>query len=153
MFNPARPFLLYAAFRRMEPILCWDLRGDVSRPVEIFSTLTPPIDGKTRRILTNQRLRFDVDYSGKWLAVGDEVSRPLVKESSHGVVDMTLPRIPRTHHIIRSAVFPSSTSLCRRRWIAVRIRPIQIQRRETRPSCSTTAIMVRAPPGVSLCVL
>ncbi|KAI0698794.1 WD40-repeat-containing domain protein [Earliella scabrosa] len=74
MFNPARPFLLYASFRRTEPIYCWDLRGDVSRPVEIYTTHahTPPISGKARKTSTNQRLRFDIDYSGKWLAVGDE---------------------------------------------------------------------------------
>ena len=77
MFNPARPFLLYASFRRTEPIYCWDLRGDVGRPVEIYTTHahTPPISGKARKTSTNQRLRFDIDYSGKWLAVGDEVSR------------------------------------------------------------------------------
>ncbi|TFK81326.1 WD40 repeat-like protein [Polyporus arcularius HHB13444] len=74
MFNPARPYLLYASFRRVEPIYCWDLRGDVTRPVEIFTTLSPtaPIGGKVRKTSTNQRLRFDIDYGGKWLAVGGE---------------------------------------------------------------------------------
>ena len=75
MFNPTRPYLLYASFRRLEPIYCWDLRGDVTRPVEVLTTLSPmgPISGKVRKTSTNQRLRFDIDYSGKWLAVGDEV--------------------------------------------------------------------------------
>ncbi|KAI0712713.1 WD40-repeat-containing domain protein [Cerioporus squamosus] len=74
MFNPARPYLLYASFRRVEPIYCWDLRGDVTRPIDIFTTLSPtaPIGGNVRRTSTNQRLRFDIDYGGKWLAVGDE---------------------------------------------------------------------------------
>ncbi|KAM5541025.1 hypothetical protein V8D89_005336 [Ganoderma adspersum] len=68
MFSPARPFLLFASFRRVDDIFCWDLRGDVSRPVEVFSThSTQPI-----RNLTNQRLRFDLDGGGNWLAVGDE---------------------------------------------------------------------------------
>ncbi|KAI1791381.1 hypothetical protein LXA43DRAFT_973080 [Ganoderma leucocontextum] len=68
MFNPARPFLLFASFRRVDEIYCWDLRGDVSRPVEVFSTHpTLPI-----RNLTNQRLRFDLDFGGNWLAVGEE---------------------------------------------------------------------------------
>lgn len=70
MFSPARPFLLFASFRRLDEIYCWDLRGDVSRPVEVFSTHpTLPI-----RTLTNQRLRFDLDLGGNWLAVGDGVS-------------------------------------------------------------------------------
>lgn len=74
MFNPARPYLLYASFRRTDEIYCWDLRGDVSRPVELFSTqATQPISGRAPRTLTNQRLRFDIDYAGKWLAVGDTV--------------------------------------------------------------------------------
>ncbi|RPD63475.1 hypothetical protein L227DRAFT_591942 [Lentinus tigrinus ALCF2SS1-6] len=74
MFNPARPYLLYASFRRMEPIYCWDLRGDITRPVDIYTTHFPtaPVDGKVRRTSTNQRLRFDIDYGGKWLAVGGE---------------------------------------------------------------------------------
>lgn len=78
MFNPARPYLLYASFRRVEPIYCWDLRGDVTRPVEILTTLSPtaPIGAKVRKTSTNQRLRFDIDYGGKWLAVGGEVCLP-----------------------------------------------------------------------------
>ncbi|OBZ74690.1 Telomerase Cajal body protein 1 [Grifola frondosa] len=69
MFNPMRPYLLYASFRRMGDIYSWDLRGDVSYPAEIFSkdisekrTVAPP---------TNQRLRFDIDAGGRWLGVGD----------------------------------------------------------------------------------
>ncbi|KAI0743065.1 WD40-repeat-containing domain protein [Daedaleopsis nitida] len=72
LFNPARPYLLYASFRRMEPIYCWDLRGDLGRPSAIYTTATPRIGGKARATATNQRLRFDIDYSGTWLAVGDE---------------------------------------------------------------------------------
>ena len=97
MFNPARPYLLYASFRRLDAIYAWDLRGDVSRPVEILdassmSTDTDvgagagvgdaaPIPGLPRpsatqkaSTKTNQRLRFDVDFGGRWLAAGDEVS-------------------------------------------------------------------------------
>ncbi|KAI0350547.1 hypothetical protein OH77DRAFT_1430888 [Trametes cingulata] len=72
MFNPARPYLLYASFRRMDSIFCWDLRADVGEPVEIFSRAAVPISGKGRRAATNQRLRFDIDYGGRWLSVGDQ---------------------------------------------------------------------------------
>ncbi|KAI0651027.1 hypothetical protein C8Q79DRAFT_931081 [Trametes meyenii] len=75
MFNPARPYLLYAAFRRMASIFCWDLRGDVGEPVEIFGARSMPISGNARQVreaTTNQRVRFDIDYGGRWLSAGDQ---------------------------------------------------------------------------------
>ncbi|KAH9886664.1 WD40-repeat-containing domain protein [Cubamyces lactineus] len=72
MFNPGRPYLLYASFRRMDSIFCWDLRADVSRPIEIFGRKPQPISGKERKAATNQRLRFDIDYGGRWLSVGNQ---------------------------------------------------------------------------------
>ncbi|KAI0659486.1 WD40-repeat-containing domain protein [Cubamyces menziesii] len=72
MFNPGRPYLLYASFRRMDSIFCWDLRADVSRPIEVFGRKPLPISGKERKAATNQRLRFDIDYGGRWLSVGDQ---------------------------------------------------------------------------------
>ncbi|EIW56334.1 uncharacterized protein TRAVEDRAFT_170197 [Trametes versicolor FP-101664 SS1] len=72
MFNPARPYLMYASFRRMDTIFCWDLRADVGRPLAKYTTAPRPISGKERRAATNQRLRFDIDYGGRWLSVGDE---------------------------------------------------------------------------------
>ncbi|KAI9058651.1 hypothetical protein FKP32DRAFT_1581045 [Trametes sanguinea] len=74
MFNPARPYLLYASFRRRDSVLCWDLRADVSQPIEIFQRQPPPITAslRARRPATNQRLRFDIDYGGRWLSVGDQ---------------------------------------------------------------------------------
>ncbi|KAI0633149.1 WD40-repeat-containing domain protein [Trametes polyzona] len=72
MFNPARPYLLYAAFRRMDTIFCWDLRADVSQPLATYEKAPRPINGNERRAATNQRLRFDIDYGGRWLSVGDQ---------------------------------------------------------------------------------
>ncbi|TBU41881.1 hypothetical protein BD309DRAFT_867438 [Dichomitus squalens] len=108
MFNPGRPYLLYASFRRMDEIYCWDLRGDMSRPIEVFSTqATQLISGRTPRSLTNQRLRFDIDYAGKWLAVGDTEGTIFVFDlaprsdtvvsanSEGGPTPSTLP-VPRT---------------------------------------------------------
>ena len=83
MFNPARPYLLYASFRRLDAIYAWDLRGDVGRPVETLNVSPFPAHEDTpfRRESagcatqkTNQRLRFDIDLGGRWLASGDEVS-------------------------------------------------------------------------------
>ncbi|KAI0772312.1 WD40-repeat-containing domain protein [Trametes elegans] len=73
MFNPARPYLLYASFRRLDEIYCWDLRADVGQPAGIFTARPSPISGDpARQGATNQRLRFDIDYGGNWLAVGNE---------------------------------------------------------------------------------
>ena len=64
-FNPMNSSIIYGAFRRRREIFSWDLRGDVSTPLEIFQS---PEDE-----LTNQKIKFDIDSSGKWLAVGDRV--------------------------------------------------------------------------------
>lgn len=66
-FNPTNPYILYAAFRRRSEIYSWDLRGDVSTPLQI---LRPH---EEQQALTNQKVQFDVDFSGRWLATGDQV--------------------------------------------------------------------------------
>ncbi|KAH9911774.1 uncharacterized protein BXZ73DRAFT_82628 [Epithele typhae] len=76
-FNPARPYLLYASFRRTDTIYAWDLRGDVTRPVALYDKSAAPKGSapaaKTKaKTQTNQRLRFDIDLGGTRLAVGDE---------------------------------------------------------------------------------
>lgn len=79
MFNPVQSYMLYASFRRHDTIYAWDLRGDVSQPVYAFGEeatasamkMVPGIE--TSR--TNQKLKFDLDISGKVLGVGDQVSR------------------------------------------------------------------------------
>jgi telomerase Cajal body protein 1 len=78
MFNPARPYMLYASFRRHGYIYSWDLRGDVSSPIQRFrrtKTYNGLEDSPARKpaVETNQRLRFDIDIGGNWLAMGDQV--------------------------------------------------------------------------------
>ncbi|KAH7923016.1 hypothetical protein BV22DRAFT_1106309 [Leucogyrophana mollusca] len=66
-FNPTKPHILYAAFRRHEAVYAWDLRGDASVPVAAFAK------GPARDTpLTNQKTQFDIDASGRWLGVGDQ---------------------------------------------------------------------------------
>ncbi|KAG5643660.1 hypothetical protein DXG03_000540 [Asterophora parasitica] len=62
-FNPARPHIMYAAYRRHGPIYSWDLRANVDGPMKIF---------KSSHARTNQKLRFDIDLGGRWLGSGDE---------------------------------------------------------------------------------
>lgn len=66
-FNPTKPHILYAAFRRHDAIYAWDLRSDTSLPVHVFRTSPDP-----RKTLTNQKIEFDIDYAGRWLSVGDQ---------------------------------------------------------------------------------
>ncbi|KAJ7266406.1 WD40-repeat-containing domain protein [Mycena haematopus] len=72
-FNPTRPYILYAAFRRRREIYSWDLRADVSAPVAIYSP-SPPAEEREEGLQTNtnQKRRFDVDVAGRWLGVGDQ---------------------------------------------------------------------------------
>jgi len=77
MFNPARPYLLYASFRRHEAIYAWDLRGDVSKPVHVYTRQTveasTSMAAATNSAPTNQKLKFDLDITGKVLGVGDQL--------------------------------------------------------------------------------
>ncbi|KAH9929327.1 uncharacterized protein B0H18DRAFT_873993, partial [Fomitopsis serialis] len=76
MFNPARPYLLYASFRCHEAIYAWDLRGDVNNPVHIYTRQTveaSPSMPAARKVSTNQKLKFDLDITGKVLGVGDQL--------------------------------------------------------------------------------
>ena len=66
-FNPMKPHMLYSSYRRESGIYSWDLRGDTSVPVQIFDRDDRP------RVDTNQKMLFDVDLGGRWLAVGDQV--------------------------------------------------------------------------------
>jgi hypothetical protein len=70
-FNPMRPHILYAAFRRHRAIYSWDLRADVGAPLAVYSPPTKPGEE------TNQKRRFDVDIVGRFLGVGDQVSMAL----------------------------------------------------------------------------
>jgi len=61
-FNPAQPQLLYASQRRSDEILCWDVR----QPFEVLCNF------RRKASNSNQKLLFDIDPSGQWLASGDE---------------------------------------------------------------------------------
>lgn len=71
-FNPMKPHLLYAAYRRRPEVLCWDLRSGMSAPLAIFA------DPGAQGPLTNQKMRFDIDITGRWLSVGDQQGHLLV---------------------------------------------------------------------------
>ncbi|KAH7108389.1 WD40-repeat-containing domain protein [Auriculariales sp. MPI-PUGE-AT-0066] len=61
-FNPMQPQILYASFRMETHILAWDTRN-----------ATIPVAKYVRSgNVTNQRLWFDIDPSGRWLASGSD---------------------------------------------------------------------------------
>ncbi|KDQ12768.1 hypothetical protein BOTBODRAFT_134321 [Botryobasidium botryosum FD-172 SS1] len=62
-FNPARPHIVYAASRRSSVIQSWDLRN----PDCVMQEYDRGGAGTT-----NQRLRFDLDFSGKVLGFGNQ---------------------------------------------------------------------------------
>lgn len=61
-FNPTQPCLLYAAQRRSDELLCWDVRS----PYEVLRRFKRKGKG------TNQKMTFDLDAAGQWLVSGDE---------------------------------------------------------------------------------
>ncbi|KAJ7171274.1 WD40-repeat-containing domain protein [Mycena filopes] len=72
-FNPTRPHILYASFRRQRAIYSWDLRADLSAPVAVYSpTPSALVDAPVPPGETNQKRRFDVDSAGRFLGVGDQ---------------------------------------------------------------------------------
>lgn len=62
-FHPLNPDILFVASRRSSAIQVFDLRDT-----------TAPVASLERPASTNQRLAFDVDPWGRWIASGDEVS-------------------------------------------------------------------------------
>jgi hypothetical protein len=59
------PHILYAAYRRHEAIYSWDLRANVDTPICIYR-------GMNAKASTNQKMRFDIDLSGRWMSAGDQ---------------------------------------------------------------------------------
>lgn len=78
-FNPMRPHLLYASFRRHDAIYEWDIRGDAQMPVRTFRrgrSVSKRDSNRTEAagtVTTNQKLRFDIDISGQILGAGGQV--------------------------------------------------------------------------------
>ncbi|KAG9308106.1 hypothetical protein JVU11DRAFT_12538 [Chiua virens] len=83
LFNPTRPHILYAAFRRSERLWSWDLRGDTSVPLCCFSRGIGS-NGSGNKNLTNQKLRFDVECTGRWLASGNQVGEIVMYDLETG---------------------------------------------------------------------
>ena len=93
-FNPARPNLLYASFRREDSIYCWDIRGNPASPIQRYdlaaypsrllaSSMSESMPRGADKVVTNQRLQFDIDLGGRWLSVGDQVHRSFLSPSTH----------------------------------------------------------------------
>ncbi|KAJ7042201.1 WD40-repeat-containing domain protein [Mycena alexandri] len=125
-FNPMRPHILYAAFRRRRAIYSWDLRADVNTPVTVYSPTSNVVDPLLGE--TNQKRRFDVDITGRFLGVGDQegsinifdLSAAAGEGSSTDNLPIVTPRLTwRAHedaiggvsfHPIRSALLSNSGS-------------------------------------------
>ncbi|KAH7907131.1 hypothetical protein BJ138DRAFT_534543 [Hygrophoropsis aurantiaca] len=100
-FNPVKPHILYASFRRGrdrdDAVYAWDLRGDGAAPVSKFvvtkrsnnpesqSNSNGPNEKAT--FPTNQKIQFDIDVSGRWMGMGNQVGNVLLfdlDESGNG---------------------------------------------------------------------
>lgn len=89
-FNPAQGHMLYAAFRRSPRLWAWDLRSPsipiyrleqgAAERTEIFESelIAPQHD------LTNQRIRFDIDHGGRWIATGDQAGNVAIYDIGTG---------------------------------------------------------------------
>ncbi|TFK73060.1 WD40 repeat-like protein [Pluteus cervinus] len=64
-FNPTQPHILYASYRRRTEIYAWDLRNQMGVPFQIYQR-------SRTHYPTNQKIKFDVDISGRHLGVGDQ---------------------------------------------------------------------------------
>ncbi|OCH84361.1 hypothetical protein OBBRIDRAFT_764402 [Obba rivulosa] len=115
MFNPMQPYLLYASFRRRDAIYTWDVRGDVSVPVQIFtkgvrSASGPDSSQQTRCAdLTNQKLRFDIDIGGRWLGWGDQHGDVHIFDLNTGAEDPSGITQPERVRYATEQVLPVAT--------------------------------------------
>ncbi|KAF8907598.1 hypothetical protein CPB84DRAFT_1744519 [Gymnopilus junonius] len=73
-FNPAKPHILYATYRGQKSgsVYSWDIRSNVASPLEIFQAPSRNTSTSNR---TNQKIKFDVDLSGHFLSIGDQVEQ------------------------------------------------------------------------------
>ncbi|EIW76971.1 WD40 repeat-like protein [Coniophora puteana RWD-64-598 SS2] len=81
VFNPLKPHLLYATMRGQRAVHMWDLRmtgiAGGGAPLRVYehrphAGQDQGSDDETMRASTNQKIRFDVDPGGRWLAYGAE---------------------------------------------------------------------------------
>ncbi|KAF8878226.1 WD40-repeat-containing domain protein [Infundibulicybe gibba] len=78
-FNPLKPHILYAASRRQSTIYSWDIRSNVDAPINIYDCRGSSKVGDT----SNQKMRFDVDITGRWLASGNQSGRISIFDLQH----------------------------------------------------------------------
>ncbi|KAF8623068.1 hypothetical protein AX15_006522 [Amanita polypyramis BW_CC] len=79
-FHPLKPHILYASFRSRSShgkIYAWDLRmadsGISDSPYHVFQSHHEGINGQAvREVNHNQKMIFDIDIAGRWLAVGGQ---------------------------------------------------------------------------------
>ncbi|KZV68763.1 hypothetical protein PENSPDRAFT_507463 [Peniophora sp. CONT] len=105
-FNPTKPNILYSSYRRQSGIYSWDLRGDTSKPLQIFDRDDRP------KVNPNQKMLFDVDLGGRWLAVGDQVRQSVVLPLLWGADSMR--RQAASPSLIRMALHPPTGRRVRR---------------------------------------
>ncbi|KAJ4474393.1 WD40-repeat-containing domain protein [Lentinula aciculospora] len=85
-FNPIQPYMLYASFRRDTRIFCWDIRYNSDQPFKIYAPSPVSLLGGVQaysssfKESTNQKHRFDIDISGKYLSVGRQNGDVLLYE-------------------------------------------------------------------------
>ncbi|GAA5847175.1 hypothetical protein JCM3766R1_001825 [Sporobolomyces carnicolor] len=73
LFHPTIPYLLFAASRQSDHLELFDLRYLDNDNHHHHHQTTNPIINLERKARTNQRLGFDIDPSGNWLMMGDQV--------------------------------------------------------------------------------
>lgn len=61
---------IFAGYRKESKIVCWDIRGSPGIPVFTLS--------RQNTTLTNQRMQFDLDNSGKFLVTGTQNGHVLI---------------------------------------------------------------------------
>ncbi|KAG6862108.1 hypothetical protein C0995_005920 [Termitomyces sp. Mi166 len=87
-FNPLSPHIMYTAHRRHASIYAWDLRTHIDAPMAVYTPGTPS-HSRDAAGRTNQKLRFDIDIGGRWLASGDHHGHISIFDLySHGVEDV-----------------------------------------------------------------
>ncbi|KAF4622533.1 hypothetical protein D9613_009184 [Agrocybe pediades] len=93
-YNPLRPHILYASYRgsASDCIYSWDVRSNVDEPLEIFKK-SSTIGSEPR---SNQKIRFDVDITGRYLSVGDHMGFISVFELESGEGGISSNAVPET---------------------------------------------------------
>ncbi|KAM6497609.1 hypothetical protein JOM56_005557 [Amanita muscaria] len=80
-FHPFKPHILYASFRGRASygrVYAWDLRavdsGVSNPPYQVFQVYRDinELEIKAKELNFNQKMKFDIDVTGRWLSLGDQ---------------------------------------------------------------------------------